>query len=402
MSRAPIRVVRVIGRLNIGGPAWHVILLAAGLDRARFETTLVTGVVGPAEGDLGWAAPPRGVHPVVIPEMGRAIHPARDLIALARLVGLFRRLRPTIVHTHTAKAGTLGRLAAMLTGVPIRVHTFHGHVLEGYFSPAVARGFLAIERALARRTTRIVTVSPRLREDLLRMGIGRPERAEVVPLGLELERFRRPPAAPTGLRTALGLAEGELLLAIIGRLVPIKDHPMLFEALARLGTAGPAAHLLVVGDGEERQRLLGLAERLGIAPRVHFLGWRTDLESILPEVDMVVCASRNEGTPVSLIEAMAAGVAVCSTEVGGVADLVTHGETGWLVPAGDPAAMGRAVLELLADPARRRRLAAAGQAAVLARHDVSRLVRRVTQLYEELLREEFGTDNPESVGAGCA
>ena len=392
MSREPVRVVRVIARLNIGGPAWHTILLSAGMDRARFETTLVTGVVGSAEGDLGWAAHARGVRPVVIPELGRAIRPARDLVALGKLVRLFRELRPRIVHTHTAKAGTLGRLAAILTSVPIRVHTFHGHVLEGYFSPTLTRGFLAIERALARRTTRIITVSPRLRADLLRMGIGRPERVEVVPLGLELSRFRRP-AVPAGIRAALGLAATDPVLAIIGRLVPIKDHPTLFEALRVLGDAGRTVHLLVVGDGQERGRLETLAERLGLASRLHFLGWRTDLEAVLPEVDMVICSSRNEGTPVSLIEAMAAGVPVLSTEVGGVADLVTHGETGWLVPAGDPAAMAKAIALLLADPARRERLGRAGRDAALARHDVPGLIRRMEGLYTDLVTGKGGTDN---------
>ena len=277
----PIRVARVIARLNIGGPAQHAILLAAGLDRARFVTTLVTGVVGRGEGDFSAMAHARGVDPVVIPELGRAIHPARDLTALIKLVRLFRALRPDIVHTHTAKAGTLGRLAARLARVPVKIHTFHGHVLEGYFSRPVTRAFLEIERRLARTTDRLVTVSPRLKAQLLAMGIGRPEQVEVVPLGLDLERFRRArPASPT-LRPSLGLVEGAPLLGIVGRLVPIKDHVTLFQALARLHASGPAVHLVVVGDGEERARLEGLASSLGLGLRIHFLGWRLDLEAIV-------------------------------------------------------------------------------------------------------------------------
>jgi glycosyltransferase involved in cell wall biosynthesis len=390
----PIRVARVIARLNIGGPAQHVTLLAAGLDRARFATTLITGVVGEGEGDYTEAARARGVEPVVIPELGRAIRPSRDLVVLYKLVRLFRHLRPDIVHTHTAKAGALGRLAARVAGVPVTVHTFHGHVLEGYFSPAATRTFLAIERWLARGTDRLITVSPRLRAQLLAMGIGRPDQMEVVPLGLDLGRFRlgRGASAPA-LRASLGLAPGTPLLGSVGRLVPIKDHPTLFRAVAQLGTDGEAAHLVVVGDGEDRLALARLAQALGVSARVHFLGWRADLETIVNELDVVICSSRNEGTPVALIEAMAAGVAVLSTEVGGVADLVTHGETGWLVPPGDPTAMAGAIRRLLAEPNLRARLAAAGQGVALDRHDVTRLIARIEQLYTGLINEKLTTDN---------
>jgi glycosyltransferase involved in cell wall biosynthesis len=395
MSRAPgsgrpIRVARVIARLNIGGPAQHVILLSAGLDRARFATTLITGMVGEHEGDFAEAARARGLTPVVIPELGRAIRPAQDFASLCKLVRLFRRLTPDIVHTHTAKAGALGRLAARVAGVPLTVHTFHGHVLDGYFSPPVTRAFLAIERWLARGTDRLVTVSPRLRAQLLAMGIGRPDQVEVIPLGLDLGRFRsaRSASAPA-LRAGLGLASGTPLLGSVGRLVPIKDHPTLFRALARLKGDGEAAHLVVVGDGEERAALARLAEALGLSARVHFLGWRADLETILSELDVVICSSRNEGTPVALIEAMAAGVPVLSTEVGGVADLVTHGVTGWLVPAGDPAAMAEAIQHLLAVPELRVRLATAGRPVALDRYDVTRLIARVEKLYAGMIQEKM-------------
>jgi len=381
-------VARVIARLNIGGPAQHAILLTAGLDRTRFATTLITGVVGRGEGDFSGMARARGVDPVVIPELGRAIRPGRDLTALVKLVSLFRRLRPDIVHTHTAKAGTLGRLAARIAGVPVKIHTFHGHVLDGYFSPAVTRVFVGMERMLARATDRLVTVSPRLRTELLAMGIGRPEQVEVIPLGLDLERFRRArPGVPT-LRPSLGLGSEVPLLGIVGRLVPIKDHPTLFQAMALLRTSNPPVHLAVVGDGEERARLEELAGRLKLGQRIHFLGWRTDLDTILTEVDVVICASKNEGTPVALIEAMAAGVPVLSTDVGGVADLVAHGETGWLVRPGDPPSLAEAIRHLLGDAALRARLAAAGRAVALERHGVEGLIRRVETLYATLMAAE--------------
>jgi glycosyltransferase involved in cell wall biosynthesis len=239
-------------------------------------------------------------------------------------------------------------------------------------------------------TDRLVTVSPRLKTELLAMGIGRPEQFEVIPLGLDLGRFRRPrPASPT-VRYGLGLDGDTPLLGIVGRLVPIKDHATLFRAIARLPSGAPAPHLVVVGDGDERPRLEQLARDLGLDKRIHFMGWRSDLETIVPEMDVVICASKNEGTPVALIEAMAAGVPVLSTDVGGVGDLVAHGTTGWLVPPSDPAAMAQAIGDLLGDAGRRARLAAAGQVVALEQHQVAGLIRRVEALYTDLLIKKQG------------
>lgn len=383
-----VRIARIIARLNVGGPARHAISLTAGLDPARFVTTLITGVGEPDEGDLSAEARARGVQPVVIPELGPRIRPGRELVALGKLVRLLRNLRPDLVHTHTAKAGALGRVAARLAGVPIIVHTFHGHVLEGYFSPTRTRLFVQIERALARITHRIITVSPRVRHDLLARGIGRPEQMEVVPVGLDLARFLDRPASSACLRETLGIPSKVPLLGIVGRLVPIKDHPTLFQALALLQTHGPAPHLIVAGDGERREALKRLAQDLGLASRIHFLGWRNDLEAILGELDVVICCSKNEGTPVALIEAMAAGVPVLSTDVGGVGDLIVHGETGWLVPSGNPSALARGIRELLADPEPRAQLVPAARAAALGRHDLNGLIHRMEALYGALLAEK--------------
>ena len=381
----PVRIARVIARLNVGGPAQHVILLTAGMDRTRFLTTLITGMVGRGEGDLSSMARAWGVEPTVVSVLGPAIRPMRDMAALGTLVRLFRHLRPDIVHTHTAKAGALGRVAARLAGVPRCVHTFHGHVLEGYFSPTATQLFLRIERVLARRTDRIITVSPRLRQNLLAMGIGRPEQVEVVPLGLDLDRLLRMPRGQTDLRTPLGIPAGAPLLGIVGRLVPIKDHPTLLQALTLLPDGRQAPHLLVVGDGARREGLQRLTHHLGLASRVHFLGWRDDLEAILGGLDVVICCSQNEGTPVALIEAMAAGVPVISTDVGGVGDLVAHGETGWLVPAGDPAALARGIEKLLGNAGLCRRLAATARPAVMERHHVKALIHRMETLYADVL-----------------
>lgn len=387
-TRRPMRIARIIARLNVGGPAQHAIFLSAGLDPARFVTTLITGTAGSHEGDLTAEARARGVTPVCIPELGRRIHPTYDLVALGKLVTLLRRLRPDLVHTHTAKAGALGRVAALLTGAPAILHTFHGHVLDGYFSPSLSRLFLQIERALARITDRIITVSPQVRRDLLARGVGRPEQVEVIPVGLDLDRFLHGAASPAHLRQTLPISAGAPLLGIVGRLVAIKDHSTLFQALVLLQSQGPSPHLIVVGDGEGREALARMAQELGLAPRVHFLGWRNDLEAILGELDVVICCSKNEGTPVALIEAMAAGVPVLATDVGGVGDLILHGETGWLVPPGDPPALSRAIRDLLADPERRARPLPAARRLVLERHDVNTLLHRMEALYEALLAEK--------------
>jgi glycosyltransferase involved in cell wall biosynthesis len=282
----------------------------------------------------------------------------------------------------------------------VKIHTFHGHVLDGYFSPVVTRVFIEMERRLARVTDRLVTVSPRLRTQLLAMGIGRSEQVEVIPLGLDLGRFQQPHSEPPTLRPALDLAPETPLLGIVGRLAPIKDHTTLFQAMALLQARGQVAHLLVVGDGEERGRLEGLARRLGLDTRIHFLGWRTDLAAIMKELDVVVCASRNEGTPVALIEAMAAGIPVLSTDVGGVADLVAHGKTGWLVPPGDPPAVARAIEELLGDPALRARLGSAGPAVALD-YEVTRLIPRVEALYTAVIHEKLIASNARPVKGLC-
>jgi len=361
-STRPIRIARVIARLNVGGPAQHVTFLSTGMDRTRFNTILITGVVGQSEGDFLPAARSRGLQPIVIPELGPAVRPAYDLVSLMKLARLFRELRPDIVHTHTAKAGALGRVAARLAGVPLSVHTFHGHVLEGYFSPVKTQLFLATERTLARITDRIIAVSPRVRQALLSMGIGRPGQVEVIPLGLDLGRFLLSPKGSTNLRQRLCIP--------LGTPLPGGDR---------------APHLLVVGDGERREALQGLVQRLDLGSRVHFLGWRNDLEAILPELDVVICCSRNEGTPVALIEAMAAGVPVLSSDVGGVGDLVTHGETGWLVPPSDPAALAGGIRTLLADPALAGRLAEAARPIALERHDVKGLIHRMEVLYTGLM-----------------
>jgi glycosyltransferase involved in cell wall biosynthesis len=381
-----VRVLRIFSRLNVGGPAVHVILLASGLDALGYTTTVALGTEAPWEGNLRDLAARKGVVCVQVPGLGREIRPWSDAQALWSLYRMMRALRPDIVHTHTAKAGMLGRSAARLAGIRRVVHTYHGHVLRGYFGAATTAFYRAVEKRLARSTRVLIAVSAAVKDDLVAMGIAPADRIRVVPLGLELEPLAR--ALPRGsLRTEAGVAGGAPLVGIVGRLTAIKDIPTFLAAAAEIRARVSDARFAVVGDGELRGALEAEAARLGISGAVHFHGWRYDMAEVYGDLDVAVNTSINEGTPVALIEAMAAGRPVVATRVGGTPDLLGGGERGVLVAPGDPGAIAAAVCDALAGgPAVRQRVEAA-RAYVLAQHDVGRLVRDIDGLYRELLSE---------------
>jgi len=385
-----IRLLRVIARLNVGGPALHATLLTERLDPARYDSFLVAGTEGPAEGNFLTLQGKTLERLVRLPALGREIRGWPDAVALVQLTRLIRRVRPHIVHTHTAKAGALGRLAAWLAGVPVIVHTYHGHVFHGYFSPAKTRLFLAIERWLARRTDRLLAVSETVRSELLSLGIGTPEKLVVVPLGLDLEPFAGAGVLHGQLRGELGLGEDALLVGIVARLVPIKAHEVFLATAAEVGRRLPRSRFLVIGDGARRAELETLAGRLGLGDRVRFLGWRRDLDRIYADLDLVALTSRNEGSPVSLIEAMAAGRPVVATQVGGVPDLIDDGVNGCLVPPDDPEALAEAMVTLLADPDRRQAMGQAGRKRVIPAFSAERLLGDMDRLYAELLGPAIG------------
>ena len=376
MNHPPRSVLRVVTRLNVGGPARHALILSKGL-APQYTTTLAVGTPTADEGELTDPAVPLVRTPLV-----RPVSPRDDVRALAAIRRLIRRGRPRIVHTHMAKAGTVGRLAAStVSHRPRTVHTFHGHVLEGYFAPAVARAFVQAERLLARRTDVIVAVSDEIRDELLDLRIGRPSQYRVIPLGLDLSGFYDDTVAPGALRARLGLAPDVPLLGAVGRLVPIKDVATLLQAMTLL----PDVHLAVVGDGELRSALEQQAKDLGLAGRVHFTGWITDVAAVYRDIDVAVLSSRNEGTPVALIEAGASGRPSVATDVGGVRAVVEDGVTGYLVPPAETEVLARRVEALLGDPQLRRRMGMAGRERVRHRFGHERLLDDVRALYDELL-----------------
>jgi glycosyltransferase involved in cell wall biosynthesis len=290
------------------------------------------------------------------------------------------------VHTHTAKAGVLGRLAARRAGVPVVIHTFHGHVLKGYFSRSKEMMFVQAERIAARSSTRLVTVSEAVRDELLDRRIGRADQFEVIRLGFDLAPFVTAQRHAGAFRAELGVDAATPLIAIVARLVPIKAHETFLEMAAQVAVRHPTARFVIVGDGERRPALQTEAHTRGLAARVHFLGWRADLERIYADVNVVVLTSRNEGSPVALIEAMACGRPVVSTRAGGVAELV--GEAGLLRPIDDAGGLAEDVLRLLADPALARRFGEAGRARVVPLYSQERLLADIDRLYRRCLAEQ--------------
>lgn len=396
-ERRAYDVVRVIARLNVGGPAIHVSNLSAGMDE-EFPTLLVAGRVDAGEADMTGYALERGVHYHPLPELGRKLHFWQDVAAFVKLLVLLRVTRPRIVHTHTAKAGTLGRLAAALTGVPIRVHTYHGHVMRGYFSPLAERAVIWIERFLGRLTTRVVTISERQTQELVdEIGVFPAHRVAMIPLGFDFDRFalERVADARGEFRRELG-AGSKPIVSVVGRLVPIKNHELLIRATAKVLQAGRDLTLAIVGGGPEEGRLRHLVDELEIGDAVHFVGWRDDLARIYADSTVVALSSDNEGTPVCLIEAMACGCPVIATNVGGVRDVLEGGRLGVMVPPKDVDAFASSLADLLGDDLKRARLAREAPGSVRTRYSVERLVKDMSALYRELLGSDMNERESDS------
>jgi glycosyltransferase involved in cell wall biosynthesis len=375
-----VRVLRVITRLNIGGPARQALMLHRALAERGYDCELVSG---PPQSEEG-AFPAPAERYTLVESLRRETDFLADARAIQTLTRLMRGSRPDLVHTHTTTAGGLGRIAARRAKVPVTVHTFHGHVLSGYLSGPQTRALTVAERALAKRTDALVSVSTRVRDELLALGIGTPGQWRVVPLGLELGDLLRGPAERSVARAALGLPPEGPLVGIVGRLAAIKDHGTFLAMAAKLAAARTDVSFVVAGDGALRESLEDSARSL-LGNRIRFIGWATDLSLLYGALDVVVLTSRNEGTPVALIEAGAAGRPVVATDVGGVAEVVRDGTSGFVVPPGDAGALAARVGSILDEPEAARAMGLAGRAWVRARFGSERLVDDLTALYGELM-----------------
>ncbi len=412
-----IRVLRVISRMNIGGPSIHVNLLNQGLDPDKFDSYLVTGRISQDEGDMSYLCESKP--PIVIETMQREIKPVLDLKALFSMLKIMIQIKPHIVHSHTAKAGTISRIVAFIynlfPGTKTRVvHTFHGHVFEGYFGSLKSKTFLVIERLLATATNVIISISNKQKKELVNdYKISTSKKIRIVELGFNLSDFinssRRMPESNVkdpstnnnSFRKKFLKDDSSLLVGIVGRLVPIKNHFLFFDAVKIFVTTNPdiKARFIVVGDGELRQKLEAYVDKLGISEKVIFCGWQRDLAWVYNGLDMVVLTSDNEGTPVSIIEAMASSVPVISTDAGGIADLVGNPDD-QARPGGfevcergvlcgkqdkDSLAMGMKFLAT-ADFAEKKKLVESAKFFVQDRYDRNRLFSDIENLYMELMK----------------
>ena len=388
MSPEPIRVLRVIARLNMGGPAIHVASLAAGLETRGYHTTLVAGSLARGEDSMAFLAERLGVSVVSVAELQREVSVLHDARSVVRVAELIRSERPHILHTHTAKAGAIARAAALLAGdarPPVVLHTFHGHVLKGYFGAGRTALFRQVERTLARASDVLVAVSPEVRDELVELGVAPYAKFVVIRLGIPLEERLGGPGADADYRHLYGIPAGAFVVGWVGRMTEVKATGAVLEIVRAARIRGVDAVLCMVGDGPDREGLERLAHELGIAKQCYFVGYQSDVAGYYRLFDAFLLPSVNEGTPVSAIESLASGTPVVANRVGGVPDVVRDGVDGFLVEPGDAEAAAERLARLAADPGLRARLGDSGRARVLARYSVSRLVDDVDRLYRSLL-----------------
>jgi glycosyltransferase involved in cell wall biosynthesis len=388
-----MKIVRIIARLNVGGPAKHVVFLTHEFRKRGFESLLVTGPVPETEGNMEYYASKWNVPFIQIQELIRPIAPMKDLVAFCKVYRILRREKPDIIHTHTAKAGTLGRVAALLAGVPVMVHTFHGNVFDGYFSPAKTRLFLFIERLLARFTDRIITVSKSQSDELVsKYKIGAPEKIEVVHLGIDLDEFRG--VGEANHHQEEGQKNHPLIIGWVGRFAEIKDPLFFVDLVAAMKSSGMHAKFLMVGDGHMRQAVEARISKYSLQGHITLSGWQDEMAEVYSQIDLMVLTSMNEGTPATMIEAMATGRPFVAFNVGGMADLVTGiaqkyewfdvFDNGILVRPRDVSAFVKAIALLVQDPERRTRMGQTGRAFAFQNFSKERLVKDMEALYKKL------------------
>lgn len=384
-----IRILRVIARLNIGGPAMQSIFLNRVFNDELFESTLVYGSIDKSEGDMSYLLDKDSSHYICIKEMGRRLDLFKDFISFIKILMIMLKKKPHIVHTHTAKAGALGRTAAILCAVPIKVHTLHGHIFDGYFDAWKTGFFQKVESLLARFTDRLIVLSPALRDEIMaKLNIKDVSKFSVVPLGVEIEPFLHADKLKGQFKKELRLPEETRLIGIVGRLVPIKNHRMFIDA-ARLildKSRKYPVKFIIVGDGQIHEEISFYAKDKGVIENVIFTGWRKDLDKIYADLDIVCLSSANEGTPVSVIEAMLAARPVVATDVGGVRDLIADSRTGYIVAKDDCTGFADRILKVLDDKEAAYKMGRLAREKVRNVYTKERLASDIGALYRELLK----------------
>ncbi len=393
------RVLRILNRLIIGGPTINATYLTKYM-APEFETILVIGEKDDHEQDATYLTDQLDITPLVVSKMKRSIHPVNDGQAYLEVKAIIEKFKPDIVHTHAAKAGIIGRMAADACNVPVVVHTFHGHVFHSYFSKWQTESFIMLERYLAKKSTGIIAISPIQKDELANTyNICPEDKIHVIPLGLDLDKFRTDQDAKRhSFRKRYFIADDDLTIGIIGRIVPVKNHTLFVEAAAKLlAKTNKKVKFIVIGDGDMRADMenefrkhnidysyFPQEQRLATAT---CLSWQLNMDEVLSALDIVALTSHNEGTPLSLIEAQAAGKPIVSTNIGGVADVVLEGKTGWLVEAGNAEAFAEALLKLVNDAAMRAQFGADGKIFAHGNFSYNRLVGDMSRYYNTLLEQ---------------
>lgn len=392
------RILRIANRFNLGGPTFNVAYLTKYLPE-EYETLLIGGDKEENEASSSHILQDLGIEPVIIPEMKREISPGLDWNAYRKIKQIIRDFQPDIVHTHAAKAGAIGRQAASDMKVPVIVHTFHGHVFHSYFGRYKTQFYKSVERNMAKKSSAIIAISDIQKEELSKIhGICEEDKIRVVPLGFDLSRFQENTESKRRqFRTEFNLKDDEVAIGIIGRLVPIKDHHFFLRLVRHvMDYTNKQVRFFIVGDGELRSELEGFCAELEIPFNGHpnynlsnamvtFCSWRTDIDVINAGLDLVVLTSKNEGTPVSLIEAQASGTPVISTNVGGVENVVEHGVTGLLAEKENETKMAENLMSLINSNELRMNMSIKGWSHVGEKYHYSRLTENMAKLYFELL-----------------
>jgi glycosyltransferase involved in cell wall biosynthesis len=383
-TTSPIPVLHIITRLIIGGAQENTMLTAALLDPDRYAVDVISGPQTGSEGSLQEEVRARGIPLTIEPALVREIRPAKDLLAVVRLARFIRRSRYAIVHTHSSKAGVLGRWAAWLAGTPIIVHTVHGWGHHERQHPLARRFYILLEQVTQRITDKLIVVSPRNIEKGLADGIATPAKYVTIRSGIELDRFRRPARPREAVRAELGIPLDAPVVGTVTRLSPQKAPLDFVTAAAQVAASRPNAHFVVVGDGPLRAEVESRVAAAGLAGRFHLTGLRRDVPDLLHSFDVFALTSLWEGLPRVLIQAMAAGLPVVATAVDGSAEAVEDGVNGLLTPPGDPQALAAALLRLLGDPALAVQMGAAGQERA-GEFGARKMVDDIAALYETLL-----------------
>lgn len=390
------KVLRIINRFNIGGPTYNAAYLTKYLS-PEFKTVLVGGSIDEGEDSSEYILKQLGIKPIVIPEMQRSIRYNSDIVAYYKLKEIIQRFKPDIVHTHASKSGALGRWAAYRSGVPVIVHTFHGHVFHSYFNRMKTELFKQVERKMAVVSTRIIALSDIQKYELsVQHQICKPEKISVIPLGFDLNRFQEQKESKrTSFRNEYNLTEDELAIGIIGRLVPIKNHELFIHSFAQLKhQTNRKIRAFIIGDGERRDALISLTRSLGLSVCIHpdkqpaditFTSWIKQIDIANAGLDIICLTSLNEGTPVSLIEAQASGKPVVSTNVGGIENVVSAGKTGILVNQPNEIEFSQALAHLVSNDALRIQMGESGWGYVSKKFHYTRLINDMSDLYHELL-----------------